>query len=63
LAKGKCLEEAAAITDEEVSFALGGLPDPKMHCSNIGVSALRTAIKNYYSIKRGDKNENCNTSK
>ena len=47
LAKGKSLEEAEKITDEDVSLALGGLQQTKTHCSNIGVSALRSVIKNY----------------
>lgn len=51
LAKGKSLEEAEAISDEDVSAALGGLPRIKTHCSNIGVSALRDVIKNYKNSK------------
>lgn len=64
LAKGKTLEEAEKITDEDIALALGGLPDTKMHCSNIGVSALRNVIKNYKnSMKIGVKNENSHTGK
>lgn len=47
LAKGKTLDEAFSITEEDVAFALGGLPAHKMHCSNLGVSALREAIAIY----------------
>ncbi len=46
--KGKTLEEAMALTDEEVAEALGGLPAKKMHCSDLAVSALRLAIQDYY---------------
>lgn len=49
MAKGKTLEEALKITDEDIIDALDGLPEHKMHCSNLGVSALRDAIKTYQS--------------
>lgn len=48
LAKGKSLEEALKITEEDIINALDGLPETKAHCSNLGVSALRKAISNYY---------------
>lgn len=48
LAKGKSLEDALKITDEDIIEALDGLPETKKHCSNLGVSALRNAIANYY---------------
>lgn len=47
LAKGKKLEEAMKITEQDVIDALDGLPEEKQHCSNLGVSALRNAICNY----------------
>jgi len=47
LAKGKTLEEAMEITEQDIVDALDGLPEDKVHCSNLGVSALRKAIKNY----------------
>lgn len=48
LAKGKSLEDALSITEEDIVQALDGLPENKVHCSNLGVSALRNAINNYY---------------
>ena len=51
IAKGKTLEEALKITEEDIIQALGGLPDHKRHCSNLGVTALRNAIKDYYKRK------------
>lgn len=48
LAKGKSLEDALKITEEDVINALEGLPEHKKHCSNLGVSALRKTISNYY---------------
>ncbi len=47
MAKGKTLEEALGITEEDIIEALEGLPPSKVHCSNLGVSALRDAISNY----------------
>lgn len=48
LAKGKTLDDALKITEEDIIEALDGLPENKKHCSNLGVSALRNAIYNYY---------------
>ena len=47
MAKGKTLDEAAAINNKDVAEALGGLPPVKMHCSNLGADALRSAIADY----------------
>jgi len=44
LAMGKNLDEAAEITPLDVAGALGGLPEEKMHCSNLGTAALQEAI-------------------
>lgn len=47
LAKGKTLEEALKITEQDIINALDGLPEIKKHCSNLAVSALKIAIKDY----------------
>ncbi|HHX43818.1 MAG TPA: DUF59 domain-containing protein [Chloroflexi bacterium] len=47
LAKGKTLEEAKAISWQQASEALGGLPPIKTHCSVLAVDGLRAAIQNY----------------
>jgi nitrogen fixation NifU-like protein len=47
LAKGKSLEEALCITEQDVIDALDGLPEHKKHCSLLAVTALRKAIANY----------------
>ena len=52
LVKGMKIDEASKITDHLISVSLGGLPEPKEHCSNLGASALRAAIDDYYSRER-----------
>lgn len=51
IAKKKTLEEVLEITEELIIDSLGGLPEHKKHCSNLGVSALRNAIEDYYKRK------------
>jgi len=51
LAWGKTIEEARKITDEDIVRALGGLPEPKVHCSNLGTAALNRAIMDFYNRK------------
>ncbi len=48
---GKTIHEAVHITEESVSEYLGGLPGEKLHCSNLGVVALRYAIADYLGIR------------
>lgn len=47
--KGKGIDEALAITKDDVVKDLGGLPAPKIHCSMLGLEALHEAIKQYNS--------------
>ncbi len=47
LAKGKTLDEALALTRDNVAKALDGLPPAKMHCSNLATDGLRAAIEDY----------------
>lgn len=51
LAKGKSLDEALKITDEDVIDALGGLPEHKIHCSLLAVGGLQNAIEEYRKKK------------
>jgi nitrogen fixation NifU-like protein len=44
---GKTLEEARNLTNNMVAEALGGLPEQKHHCSNLGADALHKAIEDY----------------
>lgn len=47
LAKGKTLDEAEKISNNDVAQTLGGLPPIKMHCSNLAADALKAAIFDY----------------
>ncbi len=51
IAKGMTVDEALAITRNDVADALDGLPPIKMHCSNLAADALTEAIKDYKSKK------------
>ncbi len=53
IVKGKTVNEAWEICDEDVLEALGGLPENKIHCSNLSTGALQNAIISY--IAREDK--------
>ncbi len=49
LAKGKTIDEAIALTNQDVAKELGGLPPIKMHCSALAADALNEAIYAYLS--------------
>jgi NifU-like protein involved in Fe-S cluster formation len=51
MAKGKTLEEAEKLTKMEIVDALGGLPEPKIHCSVMAADGLKEAIKVYRTEK------------
>lgn len=51
MAMGKTLQEAKKITKQTVADSLDGLPNEKMHCSNLGAKALSRAITNYEEKK------------
>ena len=47
MAKGKTLNDVLKITNSLVVKELGGLPEQKLHCSNMGADALHSAVKDY----------------
>ena len=51
LAMGQSLDEALKISDLDIIKEIGGLPDPKIHCSNLGAGALHEAIRNYLNTR------------
>ncbi|MEW6553188.1 MAG: Fe-S cluster assembly scaffold protein NifU [Actinomycetota bacterium] len=56
MVKGKTLEEAMLITDQQVADALDGLPEEKLHCSNLAAEGIRAAIDDYLSRRGDDRN-------
>ena len=47
LVMGKTLDEALAVRNEDVSAALGGLPEGKLHCSVLAEAVLEDALAQY----------------
>ena len=52
MAKGQPLTEALKIGKLDIAKELGGLPEPKLHCSILAHEGLEAAVKDYY-----DKNK------
>lgn len=44
---GMDLDQARAVTREQIADALGGLPASKMHCSVLASDAIRSALKDF----------------
>ncbi|UWG95763.1 Fe-S cluster assembly scaffold protein NifU [Dehalobacter sp. DCM] len=51
MVKGKTLDEALQVTNAAVAEALDGLPETKLHCSNLAADAVHAAIKDYMEKK------------
>jgi nitrogen fixation NifU-like protein len=54
LVMGKGLDEVLALDDQAIASALDGLPEEKMHCSNMAASALHAAVEQYRSTVAGE---------
>jgi nitrogen fixation NifU-like protein len=47
LAKGKTVEEALSLSNDDILTALDGLPEGKDRCSGFALDALKLAIEDY----------------
>jgi nitrogen fixation NifU-like protein len=51
---GMSLKDAEEITKEKVADNLGGVPEPKMHCSLLAADCLKLAIEDYRKKQEGN---------
>jgi len=51
IVKGKTIEQAKKIKNKDIVEKLKSLPSIKLHCSVLGVSALKKALENYEKNK------------
>lgn len=52
LVQGLTLDEALALTYEDVSDAVGGLPSSKLHSAGLAIDALRRAVESYRAARQ-----------
>ena len=57
LAKGKSLDEALALSRDDINEALGILPKQKYHCSILSADAIHRAIEDYKGRQSGASQE------
>lgn len=53
LVMGKTLDEVLSLNDHGIAAALDGLPEEKMHCSNMAATALHAAVQQYRDTVAG----------
>lgn len=52
LAKDKTIEEARKLTKQDIIDKLGGMPPLKVHCSVLGIQALKKAIEDWENYSK-----------
>jgi nitrogen fixation NifU-like protein len=52
LLKGRTVEEALKLSNDEVAASLGGLPAAKSHCPVLAEEAVKAAVEDYLGKRR-----------
>ena len=57
MVKKKALEEAKEITEKQVLEKIGGLPESKLDCAKLTVTAMRRTVAEYIALGPSKPNE------
>lgn len=52
LVKGETINEAMALSEDDIMTGLDGLPDSETHCATLAVTALKQALIDYLALRR-----------
>lgn len=63
LIKGKTIDEALKLENQEIIDILGGLPPQKIHCSVLAKEAIEKAIEDYKKNKKNNSSTKTKKSK